>query len=147
MLCQELFNIEIFNFRSFSRSRSRSRGRRVFRGRGGGGFNQRRFSPKRQGASRGRWENNFRDSRDFRGGRSERFNRERPVNRGGRFGGRFGGRSFSRSPERSPNRNGSQDRRDDDRRNKDRDGRWPEEENLVGKPDLADLDELLKKSR
>lgn len=124
-----------FYFRSYSRSRSRSRGRRVFRGRGG--FNSRpRFSPKRIGqSSRGRWNNNFRDTRDFRGGHVDRF-RDRPGGRGGRFGGRFN-RSFSRSPERSPNRHVSPERRD---------GRWGEEER-VGKPDLEDMDEILKKAR
>lgn len=62
-------------------------------------------------------------------------------NRGGRFGGRFN-RSASRSPERSPNRTTSPD----NRRNKDRDGRWTEEDS-VGKPDLGEMDEILKKTR
>lgn len=128
--------------RSYSRSRSRSRGRRNFRGRGG--FNQRpRFSPKRMNqTTRGRWNDNFRDSRDFRGGRADRFNnRDRPSNRGGRFG-RFN-RSFSRSPERSPD---SRNKEHDDRRHKDREGRWAEEDS-VGKPDLDEMEEMLKKAR
>lgn len=97
-----------------------------------------RFSPKRGNqAARGRRNDNFRDTRDFRGGRSDRFNRDRPMNRGGRnFGSRFN-RSFSRSPERSP------DRRDDERRNKER---WAEEDS-VGKPDLDEMEEMLKKAR
>lgn len=72
----------------------------------------------------------------------DRFNnRDRGMNnRGGRFGGRFN-RSFSRSPKRSPNRNISPD----NRRNKERDGRWTEEDS-VGKPDL-EMDEILKKAR
>lgn len=97
-------------------------------------------------ASRGRWNNNFRDSRDFRGGHADRF-RDRPERgRGGRFGGGRFNRSFSRSPERSPNRYISPERRDDDRRNKERDGRWAEEDS-VGKPDLDDMEEILKKAR
>lgn len=102
-------------------------------------------------SGRGRWgDNNFqRDSRDFRGGRAERFNRDRPVgNRGGgaRAFGRFN-RSFSRSPERSPNRHTSPDSRrgDEERRNKG-DGRWAEEDS-VGKPDLDEMEEMLKKAR
>lgn len=98
-------------------------------------------------ATRGRWNNdNFRDTRDFRGGRVDRFNRDRPGNRGGgRTFGRFN-RSFSRSPERSP-RHVSPDSRnkDDDRRNKDEGGsRWAEEDS-VGKPDLDEMEEMLKK--
>jgi hypothetical protein len=141
---------EFLHFRSYSRSRSRSRGRRNnFRGRGG--FNARpRFSPKRAPTGgRGRWnnDNNFRDTRDFRGGGrpAERFNRDRP--RGGRFGGGRFNRSVSRSPERSPNRNVSPDRRSNDRRNKERDaGRWTEADS-VGKPDLEGMEEMLKKAR
>lgn len=108
---------------------------------------------------RGRWDNNYRDNRDFRG-RADRFNNR---DRGGpRGGGRFGGggngggggrfnRSFSRSPERdrqSPNRlvSPSDSRRDDERRNKDREGRWGEEDS-VGKPDLDEMEEILKKAR
>lgn len=67
----------------------------------------------------------------------DRFNnRDRMGNRGGggRPFGRFN-RSFSRSPERSP-----------DRRNKERDGRWGEEDS-VGKPDLDEMEEMLKKTR
>lgn len=95
-------------------------------------------------APRGRWGDNFRDSRDYRGGRVDRFNnRDRLGNRGG---GRPFGR-FTRSPERSPNRHISPDRRDDDRRNKEqRDGRWGEEDS-IGKPDLDEMEELLKKAR
>lgn len=90
----------------------------------------------------GRWADNFRESRDFRGGRAERFNnRDRPA-RGGRFGGGRFNRSFSRSAERSPNRIISP--RNDDRRNKE-DRRWTEED-TVGKPDL-EMDEILKKTR
>ena len=98
-------------------------------------------------ASRGRWGDNYRDTRDFRGGRVDRFNnnRDRLGNRGGgRPFGRFN-RSFSRSPERSPIRHMSPDsRRDDDRRNKD--GRWGEEDS-IGKPDLDEMEEMLKKAR
>lgn len=93
----------------------------------------------------GRWNDNYRDSRDFRGGRGSNFNRDRPAARGRFGGGRFN-RSFSRSPERSPLRHGSSDRRDDDRRNKDREGRWAEEDS-VGKPDLNEMEEMLKKAR
>lgn len=103
-------------------------------------------------AARGRWgDNNFqpRDSRDFRGGRAERFNRDRPGNRGGggaRAFGRFN-RSFSRSPERSPRHVSPPDnRREEERRNKG-DGRWGEEDSVVGKPDLDEMDEMLKKAR
>lgn len=62
------------------------------------------------------------------------------MNRGGRNFGRFN-RSFSRSPERSPD-----SRRDDERRNKEREGRWAEEDS-VGKPDLDEMEEMLKKAR
>lgn len=100
--------------------------------------------------SGGRWNDNFRgDTRDFRGGRVDRFNsRDRPMgNRGGRFG---GGRFIpSRSPERLPNRNLSplDGRRDDDRKNKDKagDGRWGEDS--VGKTDNDEMEEMLKKAR
>ena len=66
------------------------------------------------------------------------MNRDRPR---GRFGGGKFNRSNSRSQDRSPvRRDGSGDRR------KGQDGRWTENDS-VGKPDLEEMEEILKKAR
>lgn len=85
---------------------------------------------------RGRWNDNFRDSRDYR--RNDKFDRR--GNRGGGRFNRFDRRSMSRSPLRSPK--ASPDRRNENTTEKK--DRWADEPPLDKLNDSREKDDLKK---